>query len=244
MVRSIGQTPRSPSGASGSPPAQSTRSGVWSNPPLESSGSTARPDHEDGDRVESDAVTAERGAPADAGAEGGHHVLERGNGLLSEQDDDVVGGELGRSAWPARSTRGSPRRSRPITHRAPPDRAAVSTRNSSASFTVGNTCDARTFATAAAVSGCGSSRTCWARSCCGPRSGPARDCGGGWSVEGRPRERDNRPGAADGRGRGPPPGVCDAGTRRRPRRRGGAVAGYRRPQLAAGAAAMPDCCSS
>ena len=38
---------------------------------------------------------AERGAPADAGAEGGHHVVERGDGLLSEQGDGGVGGELG-----------------------------------------------------------------------------------------------------------------------------------------------------
>ena len=38
---------------------------------------------------------AEGGAPADAGTEGGHHVGQRGDGLLAEQGDDGVGGELG-----------------------------------------------------------------------------------------------------------------------------------------------------
>ena len=37
---------------------------------------------------------AERGAPADAWAEGGHHVCQGGDGLLAEQGDDGVGGEL------------------------------------------------------------------------------------------------------------------------------------------------------
>ena len=38
---------------------------------------------------------AERGAPADAGTEGGHHVGQGSDGLLSEQGDDGVDGELG-----------------------------------------------------------------------------------------------------------------------------------------------------
>ena len=38
---------------------------------------------------------AERGAPADAGAERDQYVGQRGDGLLSEQGDDGVGGELG-----------------------------------------------------------------------------------------------------------------------------------------------------
>ena len=38
---------------------------------------------------------AERGAPADAGTEGGHHVGQGSDGLFSEQGDDGVGGELG-----------------------------------------------------------------------------------------------------------------------------------------------------
>ena len=38
---------------------------------------------------------AERGAPADSGAESGHHVGQGGDGLLTEQGDDGVGGELG-----------------------------------------------------------------------------------------------------------------------------------------------------
>ena len=38
---------------------------------------------------------AERGAPADAGAERDQHVGQRGDGLLSEQGDDGVGGESG-----------------------------------------------------------------------------------------------------------------------------------------------------
>ena len=38
---------------------------------------------------------AERGAPADSGAERGHHVGQGGDGLLTEQGDDGVGGELG-----------------------------------------------------------------------------------------------------------------------------------------------------
>ena len=38
---------------------------------------------------------AERGAPADAGTEGGHHIGQGGDGLLSEQGDDGVDGELG-----------------------------------------------------------------------------------------------------------------------------------------------------
>ena len=38
---------------------------------------------------------AERGAPADSGTEGGHHVGQGSDGLLSEQGDDGVGGELG-----------------------------------------------------------------------------------------------------------------------------------------------------
>ena len=38
---------------------------------------------------------AEGGAPADAGTEGGHHVGQGGDGLLAEQGDDGVGGELG-----------------------------------------------------------------------------------------------------------------------------------------------------
>ena len=37
---------------------------------------------------------AECGAPADAGPERGHHVGQGGDGLLSEQGDDGVGGEL------------------------------------------------------------------------------------------------------------------------------------------------------
>ena len=38
---------------------------------------------------------AERGAPADSGTEGGHHVGQGSDGLLSEQGDDGVSGELG-----------------------------------------------------------------------------------------------------------------------------------------------------
>ena len=38
---------------------------------------------------------AERGAPADAGAERDQYVGQRGDGLLSEQGEDGVGGELG-----------------------------------------------------------------------------------------------------------------------------------------------------
>ena len=38
---------------------------------------------------------AERSAPADSGAERGHHVGQGGDGLLTEQGDDGVGGELG-----------------------------------------------------------------------------------------------------------------------------------------------------
>ena len=38
---------------------------------------------------------AERGAPADSGAERGHHVGQGGDGLLTEQGDDGVRGELG-----------------------------------------------------------------------------------------------------------------------------------------------------
>ena len=36
-----------------------------------------------------------RGAPAGAGTEGRHHLGQRGDGLLAEQGDDRVGGELG-----------------------------------------------------------------------------------------------------------------------------------------------------
>ena len=42
---------------------------------------------------------AERGAPAGAGAERGHHVGQRGDGLVAEQGDDRVGGELGWSHY-------------------------------------------------------------------------------------------------------------------------------------------------
>ena len=38
---------------------------------------------------------AERGAPADAGAERDQYVGQRGDGLLAEQGEDGVGGELG-----------------------------------------------------------------------------------------------------------------------------------------------------
>ena len=38
---------------------------------------------------------AKSGAPAGAGSEGCHHLGERGDGLLAEQGDDRVGGELG-----------------------------------------------------------------------------------------------------------------------------------------------------
>ena len=42
---------------------------------------------------------AERGAPAGAGAERRHHLGQRGDGLLAEQGDDRVGGELGWSHY-------------------------------------------------------------------------------------------------------------------------------------------------
>ena len=42
---------------------------------------------------------AERGAPAGAGAERGHHLGQRGDGLVAEQGDDRVGGELGWSHY-------------------------------------------------------------------------------------------------------------------------------------------------
>ena len=38
---------------------------------------------------------AKRGAPAGAGTEGRHHLGQRGDGLLAEQGDDRVDGELG-----------------------------------------------------------------------------------------------------------------------------------------------------
>ena len=40
---------------------------------------------------------AERGAPAGSGAEGGHHLGQRGDGLVAEQGDDGIGGERGGS---------------------------------------------------------------------------------------------------------------------------------------------------
>ena len=42
---------------------------------------------------------AKRGAPAGAGTEGRHHLGQRGDGLLAEQGDDRVGGELGWSHY-------------------------------------------------------------------------------------------------------------------------------------------------
>ena len=61
--------------------------------------------------------------------------------------------------------------------RTSPERVAVSTRNSKASFTIGRALDAPTASIADATSRCGKARMCCTTSCWGPRTGSIRSHG-------------------------------------------------------------------